>query len=405
MTPPTVEAIKKTEDTYKHQCKFCDRKFKTKRGLHIHMAACDNQHGLIDKAFPVEGINAVFDTPENRWFRVSWEGFASNEDSWEPERSLVRQGCQRVIKKFWTESGINPSIDFVPDPDNVWRCWDCGRGYKTASALKAHITRTHSKRQWRGTTADKDTRRKMRKEAQEELTHVICEGKEIENVWTFKYLGSRFQADGDQIADIKARIASAATTAGKMRHIWSSMSVPLRLKLRIYKTGVCSRLVYGSEGWILDTKACAMLNGANARMISHITNKTVREESSRRTRTFDVVRWIRARRLQWVGHILRMRDTRLVHKAAKYIYDNKKEGDLLMDVPAKYSWRELKMMAGAQGVGLTRQQQISGRNSWRKRVRHLRNPPQVVVMMNDNAEGTDTQAREKRKPPLSQIGK
>ena len=87
MTPPTVEAIKKTEDTYKHQCKFCDRKFKTKRGLHIHMAACDNQHGLTDKAFPVEDINAVFDIPGKRWFRVSWEGFAS------ARRGLVETGA------------------------------------------------------------------------------------------------------------------------------------------------------------------------------------------------------------------------------------------------------------------------------------------------------------------------
>ena len=29
LAPPTVEAIKKTEDAYKHQCKFCDRKYKT----------------------------------------------------------------------------------------------------------------------------------------------------------------------------------------------------------------------------------------------------------------------------------------------------------------------------------------------------------------------------------------
>ena len=137
----------------------------------------------------------------------------------------------------------------------------------------------------------------MRKAAQEQLDHVNCEGEAIQNVWTFRYLGSLFRADGSQVADILARIASATTVAGKMRHVWSSSTIPLRLKLRIYKTGVCSRLVYGSEGWILDAKACAMLNGANSRMISHITKKTVREEASRRTRTFDVVRWIRARRL------------------------------------------------------------------------------------------------------------
>ena len=63
------------------------------------------------------------------------------------------------------------------------------------------------------TTADKDTRNQKRKDAQEKLDHVKCEGKDIENVWIFKYLGSRFRADGDQTPDIKARMAAAATTA------------------------------------------------------------------------------------------------------------------------------------------------------------------------------------------------
>ena len=96
----------------------------------------------------------------------------------------------------------------------------------------------------------------MRKEAQERLEHVYCEGctetDRIANVWIFKYLGSRFCANGEQTADVKARIAMATTTAGKMRNIWASKSIPLRHKLCLYKTGVCSKLTYGSEAWRLD---------------------------------------------------------------------------------------------------------------------------------------------------------
>ena len=297
----------------------------------------------------------MFGTPENRWYRVSWTGYAASADSWEPERSLVRQGCQNCIKEYWNNCDVNPSTDFIPDPDDVWRCWNCGHGYKTAGALKTHITRTHPARKVRGSTADKDTRNRMIKESQEKLDHVVCEGEKIENVWIFIYLGSRFRADGDQIADVKARISSAGTTAGKMRHVWSSTTIPLKLKLHIYQTGVCSRLVYGSEGWILDAKTCAMLNGSNSRMISHITKKTVREEASRRTRSFDIMMWIRARRLQWIGHILRMDDKRLVKKTVKYIYDNRSEGDLLMDTPVRLSWKELEKLA-------------KNRDMWRSRV-------------------------------------
>jgi len=103
-----------------------------------------------------------------------------------------------------------------------------------------------------------------------------------------------------------------------------------------------------------------MLNGANSRMVSRITHKTAHEEASSATRTFDIVGWIRARRLQWVGHILRMDESRLIYQAAKYIADHRSEGDLLMDVPGKFSWGELRELA-------------KDRVGWRSRVMAIRN--------------------------------
>ena len=63
----------------------------------------------------------------------------------------------------------------------------------------------------------------MREAAQELREHVQCEGdgkeNRIGNVWIFKYLGSRFRADGDQLTDVKERITAATITAGKIRNI------------------------------------------------------------------------------------------------------------------------------------------------------------------------------------------
>ena len=58
----------------------------------------------------------------------------------------------------------------------------------------------------------------------------------------------------------------AVQTAGKMRHVWASKQIPLKLKLRVYITGVCSQLTYGSEAWRLDEQTIRMLNGANIKM-------------------------------------------------------------------------------------------------------------------------------------------
>ena len=131
ISPPSIQCIKATEAEYKHVCKFCGRRCKTNRGLKIHMASCDKWHGLTDEEFEIDEINAVFGTPSDRWYRVSWSQHPG-EDSWEPENSLVDQGCQEAIKDFWLSSEHSPNKEFIADPDGIWRYWTCGRGYKSS---------------------------------------------------------------------------------------------------------------------------------------------------------------------------------------------------------------------------------------------------------------------------------
>ena len=134
----------------------------------------------------------------------------------------------------------------------------------------------------------------------------------------------------------------------------------------IYVTGVCSRLTYGSEAWLLDEVTVRKLNGANSRILHRITGKSIREEASADSRTFDLVRWIRARRAQWLGHILRMQPDRMIHKAVKILHENRAVGDLLMDAP-DYSWRELKQLA-------------ANRDAWRSLVHSIRRPCLKITM-------------------------
>ena len=92
---PSIESIKKVEATYKHECKFCGRRCKTSRGLKIHTAACNKWHGLSEETYTINRIDAVFGRPQDRWFRVEWENHP-DQDSWEPERSLISQGCEEA---------------------------------------------------------------------------------------------------------------------------------------------------------------------------------------------------------------------------------------------------------------------------------------------------------------------
>ena len=157
IAPPTRKEVKATEASYKHECKFCGRKFKSARGMKIHMAACDSYHETADEVHEIKCINATFGTPQHRWYRVEWVGH-QGQDSWEPERSLLQQNCQNSIEDFWEGSNLDRKAEFITDPDDVWRCWSCGRGYSSHATLAAHVKKMHTEQAWRGSSADKDTR-------------------------------------------------------------------------------------------------------------------------------------------------------------------------------------------------------------------------------------------------------
>ena len=176
--------------------------------------------------------------------------------------------------------------------------------------------------------------------------------------------------------DVRIRIARARQRFGKMRHIWGNKTLHQNLRMRLYKSSVCSILTYGSEAWTLTAEVCAALNGANSNMVSVITGRTVREEASE-NKTFDLVRWIRARKLQWLGHILRMEPHRKLKQAAFIMFKARRPGDLLMDAPETDSWRELCTYA-------------CDRDYWRTRVRAMKQPRVTAVSLGSHYENEMT---------------
>ena len=132
-------------------------------------------------------------------------------------------------------------------------------------------------------------------------------------------------------------------------------------------------MTYGSEAWLLDEETCKVLNGANAYVVSHITGNHRRYEASATTCTFNLLKWIRARRHRWLGHILRLPDkrwknthegkklvheVRLVKQAIMHTHAYRQDGDMLMDVDVNLSWGDLVKLA-------------SDRDGWKREVRRL----------------------------------
>ena len=153
-----------------------------------------------------------------------------------------------------------------------------------------------------------------------------------------------------------------------MRNIWQAKSLHLRLRMRLYISSVCSILTYGSEAWLMTEDIRRAINGANSRMVAIITGNSPHDEAKDGTRSFDLVRAIRARRLAWLGHILRMSPTRILAQAVEHLYNNRSEGDILTDTPNTQSWDELRAWA-------------RDRKKWRTRVHSVRLGSRTTVSL------------------------
>ena len=90
------------------------------------------------------------------------------------------------------------------------------------------------------------------------------------------------------------------------------------------------------------------LNGANSRMLSRMTKKTIPQEARPATCSYNLVKAIRKRRLKWVGEILRAGPTRLTYQAIEEQNRMALPGNLLMDAPPYTTLEELAITAKDQ---------------------------------------------------------
>ena len=182
------------------------------------------------------------------------------------------------------------------------------RASKSQFGVKIHLKSCRyvpeEDQNFKGTCADRKVQFDKLTSAQHDKASVTCEESKLKNVFNFKYLGSIFSADGSHYHDVKRRCTMADSRCGDLNHVFNSKVIPIKLKLKIYKTAVCSLMTYGCEAWYLTERTAAMINGCNARCLAHITGLSAHEEASARTRSYDLVGAIRQRRYRWLGHLL-----------------------------------------------------------------------------------------------------
>lgn len=163
----------------------------------------------------------------------------------------------------------------------------------------------------------------------------------IKGTKSFKYLGVKITSTGGSNEEISARLGRARAVTRQLNSLLWSRRITRNNKRRIYKTIVESIGLYGAELWEVNgrnkSRIIAMEMNYWRRCcrltrLDRVRNVDIRNEMEI---DLDVIETIDAKRLNWLGHLQRMRKERWPKKAWEWIPSNRRKPGR-----PRLSWRD-----------------------------------------------------------------
>ena len=99
----------------------------------------------------------------------------------------------------------------------------------------------------KGTVADRIVKRHQVEQYQETLTKVKIGTDELENVYSFVYLGAKIANDGDPDVTVKHRCDIAWARFGEYRKTLMAAKLLVDMKTRLYTSLIALTMIYGSS--------------------------------------------------------------------------------------------------------------------------------------------------------------
>ena len=150
--------------------------------------------------------------------------------------------------------------------------------------------------------------------------------KEFEGVSEFKYLGNIIENNNRNDRCIKERIQTGSKAYYGNLQVLKSKIISRRSKLQIYKTLIRPVVTYGAETWMLTAAEENVLRRFERKVLRKIYGPVVDKgvwriryntELCKLMVGEDIVRFINAQRIQWLGHVERMDETAIPKRVLK----------------------------------------------------------------------------------------
>lgn len=150
-----------------------------------------------------------------------------------------------------------------------------------------------------------------KKETEIPNCNILVNGVKLEQVKTFKYLGTRISWNAKDDQEIKIRTAQAKATFEKMKNVLSNKNISFETRFRVLKCYVYPVFTYNCEAWTISTTMEKKINAFEMwafRKMQRIswTTKTTNEAVLRQiNQKRNLLQNIRCRQAGFLGHVMR----------------------------------------------------------------------------------------------------
>jgi hypothetical protein len=151
---------------------------------------------------------------------------------------------------------------------------------------------------------------------------------EFEHVKECSYLGSQLNQTSSTNSEIQARILSGNCCYYAYGKLLKSRALNRSSKLKIYKSVIRPVVTYGCEAWTLTNRDEQYLRIFERKILRKIFGPVQNEGGSWRIRmnhelskligNADIVRFIKSRRIAWLGHVMRMDERRTPRRVLEW---------------------------------------------------------------------------------------